>query len=516
MLVSLTARYRHKIKTPEELRAIVGARPRANKVIMCHGVFDVVHPGHVRHLVYAKSKADILIASLTADQHITKGVYRPHVSQDLRAVNLAAFEMVDYVLIDERDKPLENIRLIEPDYFAKGFEYGGNGISAKTAEELAVVQSYGGELIFTPGDIVYSSSALIRQDAPDVRHANLQILMERNNVDFEMLRRVLSEMRGRRVHVVGDTIIDSYTYCAMIGGQTKTPTLSVAFERKADFVGGAGVVAKHLIAAGAEVTFSTVLGNDLLKDFVLDELSSAGVELNAVVDETRPTINKNAIVVGGHRLLKVDTLDNRSISDDILSKLQSKVHYHPVDAVVYADFRHGIFNKRTIPKLIDAIPDGVYRVADSQVASRWGNITEFKNFDLITPNEREARFAVGDQDSGIRPLASLVYDQARCKFLILKLGERGVLACRDKDHYSLDSYFVIDSFVDQLVDAVGAGDALLAYATLAMLTCRNDAVATILGTMAASCECEFDGNIPVTLDHVHAKIDAVERELSFG
>jgi bifunctional ADP-heptose synthase (sugar kinase/adenylyltransferase) len=515
MLVSLTERYRHKIRTAEELRTLIGARPRTKKVIMCHGVFDVVHPGHVRHLVYAKSKADILIASLTADQHITKGVYRPHVPQDLRAVNLAAFEMVDYVLIDERDKPLENIRLIEPDYFAKGFEYGGNGLSAKTAEELAVVQSYGGELIFTPGDIVYSSSALLRQDEPDVRHANLQILMERNNIDFDTLRRVLDEMRGHRVHVVGDTIVDSYTYCAMIGGQTKTPTLSVAFERKVDYVGGAGVVAKHLIAAGAHVTFSTVLGNDPLKDFVTDDLRTAGVELNAVVDRTRPTVNKNAIVVGGYRLLKVDTLDNRSISDDVLAKIQSRVSSQPVESVVYADFRHGIFNKRTIPKLIGVIPPGVYRVADSQVASRWGNITEFTDFDLITPNEREARFAVGDQDSGVRPLASLVYDQARCKLLILKLGERGVLACRDKEHYSLDSYFVIDSFVDRLVDAVGAGDALLAYSTLAMLTCRNDAAATILGTIAASCECEFDGNIPVTPEHVRAKIDAVERELTF-
>jgi len=168
MLVSLTDRYRHKIKTAAELRAIVGPRPRNNKVIMCHGVFDVVHPGHVRHLLYAKSKADVLVASLTADQHITKGVYRPHIQQDLRAVNLAAFEMVDFVVIDENDKPLENIRLIEPDYFAKGFEYGGNGLAAKTAEELDVVRSYGGELIFTPGDVVYSSSAFIKMEAPDV------------------------------------------------------------------------------------------------------------------------------------------------------------------------------------------------------------------------------------------------------------------------------------------------------------------------------------------------------------
>lgn len=516
MLVSLTERYKHKIKTAAEVRKLIGDRPRHKKVIMCHGVFDVVHPGHVRHLLYAKSKADILVASLTADHHITKGIYRPHIQQDLRAINLAAFEMVDYVVIDTNDKPLENIGIIQPDYFAKGFEYGATSIATKTAEEQSIVQSYGGELIFTPGDVVYSSSAFIKMEAPDVRYANLQIVMERNGITFGTLRETLAKMKGLRVHVVGDTIVDSYTYCAMIGGQTKTPTMSVAFERRVDYVGGAGIVAKHLMAAGADVTFSTVLGNDQLKDFVIGDLNDAGVKLNAVIDDTRPTVNKNAIVVGSYRLLKVDTLDNRSISDDVLTKLKEAVGSVAADAVVYSDFRHGMFNKRTIPSLIEAIPAGVFRVADSQVASRWGNITEFKGFDLITPNEREARFAVGDQDSGIRPLASMVYDAARCKLLILKLGERGVLACRDKVHDSLDSYFVIDSFVDSLVDAVGAGDALLAYSTLAMLASKNDAIATILGCIAASCECEFDGNVPVTLDNVEAKIDKVEQLLSFG
>ena len=108
MMVSLMERYRHKIKTPEQLRQLLGSPPRARRVIMCHGVFDVVHPGHVRHLLYAKSKADVLIGSVTADRHITKGVHRPHVPQDLRAVNLAAFEMVDYVVVDPNETPLEN------------------------------------------------------------------------------------------------------------------------------------------------------------------------------------------------------------------------------------------------------------------------------------------------------------------------------------------------------------------------------------------------------------------------
>ena len=200
----------------------------------------------------------------------------------------------------------------------------------------------------------------------------------------------------------------------------------------------------------------------------------------------------------------------------ILASIAETVSSTPADAVIYSDFRHGLFNRRTIPELIKAIPPNVYRVADSQVASRWGNITDFTDFDMVTPNEREARFALADQDSGIRPLASSLYDAARCKLLILKLGERGVLACRNSDHESLDSFFVIDSFVDRLVDAVGAGDALLAYTTLAMLVSRNEAVSTILGAFAAACECECDGNIPITADNVRGKIADVERQMNFA
>lgn len=516
MSISLTERYRHKIKSPEELRDILGRPPRNERVIMCHGVFDVVHPGHVRHLLYAKSKAQVLICSLTCDRHITKGAHRPHIPEELRAANLAAFEMVDYVVIDQNETPLKNLAIIQPDYFAKGFEYTAGSMPPKTAEEAAVVAAYGGEMIFTPGDIVYSSSRLIDLAPPAVQYEKLQLVMERYGVDFDQLRKTIDAMPGHEVHVVGDTIVDSYTHCAMIGGQTKTPTMSVLFEHKLDYVGGAAVVAKHVRAAGAEVTFSTVLGNDSLGEFVLQDLNATGIKVEAVIDKTRPTVNKNAIVVGGYRLLKVDTLDNRSISDNVLVEMTRAVRDVPADAIVYSDFRHGIFNRRTIPQFIAALPPDVYKVADSQVASRWGNITEFHGFDLITPNEREARFALADQDSGVRPLASLLYDKAVCKLLMLKLGGRGMLVCRDRNHELLDSFYVIDSFVDRLVDPVGAGDALAAYSTLAMLVSKNDAVASILGAMAAACECEQDGNIPITPDAMHQKIDLVQKHVNFG
>ena len=174
MTISLSVQYGHKLKSPSKLRALLGAPPRDRKVIMCHGVFDVVHPGHVRHLLYAKSKADILVASLTADRHIEKGHYRPHVPQDLRALNLAAFELVDYVVIDEHATPLENIKVIQPDYFAKGYEYNANEkVHPRTQQELDLVESYGGKVIFTPGDIVYSSSSLINLAPPQIQMEKL-------------------------------------------------------------------------------------------------------------------------------------------------------------------------------------------------------------------------------------------------------------------------------------------------------------------------------------------------------
>ncbi|MEA2905365.1 MAG: hypothetical protein QOI12_2752 [Alphaproteobacteria bacterium] len=505
----------HKIKTPQELAALLGVRPREKKVIMCHGTFDLVHPGHVRHLLYAKSMADVLVASLTSDEHITKANFRPFVPQELRAFNLAALECVDYVVIDTQPTPLRNIGIIQPDYFAKGYEYTKDGLHPRTSEEKTLIETYGGEIIFTPGDIVYSSSHIIETEPPAISTEKLMMLLEAELLDFGDLRKSLNDLKGIKVHVIGDTIIDTYTQCTMIGGMTKTPTMSVRLEEQQDFVGGAGIVAKHLKSAGAQVTFSTVLGDDTLAEFTLKDLAASGVNCLPIIDRTRPTTNKNAIIAGGYRLLKVDKVDNRSISERILKNLEDQIHETAADIVLFSDFRHGIYNRDTIPQLTAALPKTCFRVADSQVASRWGNILEFQGFDLITPNEREARFALGDQDSVIRPLGLKLYREAACKTLILKLGERGLMTFLARSDEDVRSFFVLDSFAGQIVDAVGSGDALLAYAALALLSSQNSVIASVLGSIAAAVECEFDGNIPVGPQDVLAKLERIERHVNF-
>ncbi len=506
--------FRRKIKTREQLREAIGPRPREKTVIMCHGTFDLVHPGHIRHLMYAAEHADLLIASLTSDAHINKANFRPFVPQDLRAMNLAALECVDYVIIDENATPIENLKFIQPDFFAKGYEYSSEGIPPKTREEMETIEAYGGEILFTPGDLVLSSSAIIETTPPNLAMEKLLALLDSEGLQFDDLKTALTKLKGVRVHVIGDTIVDSYTYCSLIGGTAKTPTFSVKFEREVDFPGGAAVVAKHLRQAGAEVVFSTVLGDDALKDFVIKDLEAAGIDCHPVIDSTRPTTQKNAFITNGYRMLKVDKLDNRPISEHTVETLKDQLSSHPVDVVVFSDFRHGIFNKVTIPQLAEAVPPDAMRVADSQVANRWGNILEFQDFDLITPNEREARFALGDQDSTIRPLALDLYKKAGCKLLILKLGERGMITYRAPSP-EVRSFFTVDSFVDNVVDAVGAGDALLSYATLSMVATKSNVIGSILGALAAAVACENDGNNPVAPEDVLKKLNALQKRSRF-
>ena len=507
--------FEHKIKTRASLEEAIGRRPRGKSVIMCHGVFDIVHPGHLRHLLYAKEKADLLVASLTADLYITKGNTRPYVPQDLRAANLAAFEMVDFVFIDENPTPIENILRLQPDFFAKGFEYNSEGVPAKTQEEIDAVESYGGEMVFTPGDIVYSSSALLEQHLPDLSTEKLLVLMEAENTGFDDLRRVFRESAGIKVHVVGDTIVDGYTHTSLLGPAQKTPNLSVRHEFTHHYAGGAAVVARNLRSIGAEVSFSTVVGDDALHEFVSAEMESMGITFLPIVDKTRPTPYKERFICQDYKLLQVNRVDNRAISDRILGALCESIRDSDAGLVIFSDYRHGIFNQETIARLKASIPAGVFKAADSQVSNRWGNILDFTGFDLITPNEREARFALGDQDSIVRPMASKLFARAGCKALILKLGARGLIACRSPDP-DPGAFFSLDSFVEHLVDPMGAGDGLLAAASLAIASSGDMVAGVLLGAVAAAVTCETEGNIPLTAEKVLEKIAALEKRACYG
>ena len=421
--------------------------------------------------------------------------------------------MVDYVVIDYNEKPLKNLSILKPDFFAKGFEYSSGHITPATNEEAKIVSGYGGEMIFTPGDVVYSSTKILNLSKPKIENDILLDLMNKHKITFDTLKQTLKKLKNISVHVVGDTIVDSYTRTNLIGGNTKTPTTSVLYQEKNDYVGGAGIVAKHLKSAGAKVYFTTILGKDNFKNFVISEMKKSKIITNAIIDGTRPTTNKNTILSGVYKLLKIDKVDNQPISEKVLKKIQSYIKKQKCNAVIFSDFRHGIFNKNSIPELVRSIPKKVFKVADSQVATRWGNIIDFQKFDLLTPNEREARFSLADQDSSISVLTRDLAKQTRFKNLILKLGARGIVSIKQKNKEikkDKEITLALPSFPSKLVDSTGTGDALLSYATLSMIATKSLVISSILGSLAGACECEKDGNIAITPEEILKKINLIE------
>jgi rfaE bifunctional protein kinase chain/domain/rfaE bifunctional protein nucleotidyltransferase chain/domain len=509
--------YLKKIVTVEELIKRIGKFPRtkSHKVAMCHGVFDLVHPGHIRHLVFARQKVSFLIVSITSDFHVKKAELRPYVPQSLRAENLAALEFVDFVIIDQNETPIKNLKKIRPDFFVKGYEYIKNQANSKTKEEVEVLKSYGGKFLFTPGDFILSSSRILENDKPDLGLIKIKSLMEGENVTFNDIKRTLSKFKNCEILVVGDTIIDNYVNTSIIGNNAKTPTFSTKYINEKNFIGGAAIVALHLRAAEAKVKFCSVIGKDFLGNYLAKELKKNKIIDLTIVDDERPTTEKKYFISGENRLLKVDKVENSPINEKIQDHIIRQIKNHKKGIIIFSDFRHGIFNKKSTSLFINAINKGVYKVADSQVASRWGNILDFKNFDLLTPNEKEVRFSLGDQDTAIRPLASILYEKSNCKVLMLKLGEKGLMTVRrkisDKD---MRSFFVLDALERNAVDAVGCGDALLAYASISLYISKNPLIASILGSVSAGLLSLINGNSPILKSDVEKKLFQLENALN--
>ena len=518
--IDLFEKYKFKIKYAEDIAKLIGKIPRKKKVVFCHGNFDIVHPGHIRHLSFAKSRGEVLIVSITADRFIRKGIYRPHVPQKLRAANLAAFEMVDYVLIDNNTKPLKNLMIIKPDIFAKGFEYSSGSLPPATREESKIVEKYGGKMLFTPGDIVYSSTNLLKLSSPKLKIEKLLSQMQENSITFDKLKKIIKNFKKYSISLVGDTIVDTHTKTVLIGGNTKTPTPSVLFKEKINYLGGVCAVAKHIREAGAKVKICTMLGNDDLKNYVVKNLKKNKISINSIIDPNRPTTNKNSIISDEYRMIKIDTLDNQPISPSLIKNFEKFIKNDKSHAIIFSDFRHGIFHKKSIPLLVGSVPKKKFKVADSQLATRWGNICDFKNFDLITPTEKEARFSLADQDSNLSRLTEQLKKENNYSNLILKLGKMGVFCVGNNINKKKNGgdnliAFALSSFVDKVIDPVGAGDALLAYSTLAFLETKSLFVASFLGSIAAAVKCEKDGNKTINPSELYKKIDNIEKMTNY-
>lgn len=128
---------------------------------LCHGCFDIVHHGHIHHFMQAKKKVDLLCVSVTADHFVGKGPSRPIFSDRKRAEFISAIRYCDFIVVNNHSTAEPVISKLKPAFFFKGSDYYSER-DARLQAEKALVESFGGELVFTDSKLVDSTTRIER------------------------------------------------------------------------------------------------------------------------------------------------------------------------------------------------------------------------------------------------------------------------------------------------------------------------------------------------------------------
>jgi rfaE bifunctional protein kinase chain/domain/rfaE bifunctional protein nucleotidyltransferase chain/domain len=482
------------------------ARAAGQTVVHCHGCFDIVHPGHIHHLQYARKLGDLLIVSVSADAQVNKGPHRPLIPDDLRAASLAALECVDAVYLNPQPTAVSLLEALQPDIYVKGQEYEQNHDPRFLAERDTVTR-HGGRVVFSSGDIVYSSTALIgtfRKTDP-FNEEKTQRFCRRYDLTGDALPQLVNQFRGQRVLVIGDYMLDRYHFCEATGIAGEGPMMALRAMESRDFDGGAGVIAMHLAGLGAAPVLLTSFADDDLSASAQMRMRAAGVTLGGL--HQRPaTVAKHRYLVEESKLFKVDhgsaaPLDSHAeeqFADEILAAAQD------ASAVIFADFGYGLITAGLLDRIMAPLRKQV-PILTADVSGKQGNLLRFTGVDLLCPTEREVRETLHDFGSGLGAVVAQLLQASQAKQAMITLGKQGLVTfdwpggVPEASDGRLRSEY-LPAISSHSIDPLGCGDALLATASLALASGGSLQAAALLGSLAAALEVQSLGNVPLTAD----------------
>jgi len=281
------------------------------------------------------------------------------------------------------------------------------------------------------------------------------------------------------------------------------------------YVGGAAIVAEHGHALGARAHFFSVIGDDAAGAFVRDHARGLGVHYHLLSDPSRPTTVKQRFLASGKKLLRVSYLEERPISETLAEELVRAVRSHidALDLIIMSDFSYGVASTQIREGVCTlAREHGVSVTADVQCSSQIATVAKYRNIDLITPTEREARMSLWDTESALTDIGIRLLEATANKDLIIKLGENGLVVFNgiwQKGALKDVRTEYLASFAGEVHDPMGAGDALLAACSLSLAAGANIFEASILGNVAAAVEVLRVGNVPVTRHQLESKLTAL-------
>ncbi len=462
------------------------------KKVFVSGHFNVLHPGHLRFLKFAKECGDYLIVGVESNKIARNAAY---VDEKTRLNSIKSVSLVDEAFI-LRTSPSVFIKRKKPLIVVKGKEYEN-----QTNDEFKILKKYGGKLIFSSGEKMFSSVDLIKKEFNYNELNKLKKPSEffkRHNIKQKKINKLFENFSKLKICVFGDLIIDEYITCDTLGMSNEEPSLVVTPINKKKFIGGAGIVAAHASGLGAKVDFFTVLGKDKNNEFVKKKLREYSVSSKLFSDYSRPTTLKQRFRCAGKTLLKVSHLHQNSISQNLQKKIINtfKKKIHTYDLIVFSDFNYGFLPKDLVEKII--LLGKKYKkfmVGDCQSSSQVGDLLKYKKMNLITPTEREARICTKNNDDGLVILAEDLRKKTNAENIILKLGNEGLIIHYEKNKVLYTDK--IEALNNSPIDPAGAGDSLMISSAMALKSGASIWEAAYLGSLSSGIQVGRLGNIPL-------------------
>lgn len=482
------------------IRHIWGMAEKGKRLVFVSGNFNILHPGHLRLLRFAKECGDYLIVGVHA---ASDGAYLP---EALRLESVLAIHWVDYAFILE-DDPSRFIAHLQPSVVVKGAEH-----ERAFNPEAEAVATYGGRLLFGSGDTSFSSVDLLRREWQELNLSTIKKpadYLARHHITAERSLELLGKMQGLRVAVIGDTIVDEYITCDPLGMSQEDPTIVVTPVLQERFVGGAGIVAAHAQSLGATVHFFSALGPDGTAEFARERILGYGIAFHAYEDDSRPTTLKQRFRAGNKTLLRVSHLRQHDLPAELRSRVLADLRkvLPETDLLLFADFNYGCLPQSLIEDIGEACGQfGVMMAADSQSSSQMGDVSRFRGMRLVTPTEREARLALQDFDSGLVVLADKLRAKAQAANVVITLGAEGILIQAGDNPTKAWPTDRLPALNVAPKDPAGGGDSFLTCAAMTLAVGGDLWEASYLGSLAAACQVGRIGNIPLTREELIQEI----------
>ena len=452
-----------KILILEELCKLTQAlKNKGNTIVHCHGVFDLLHPGHIKHFEAAKQEGDILVITITKDKYVEKGPGRPVFNEQLRAESIAALQSVDYVAINEWPTGVETIKMLKPDVYVKGSDYINreDDLTGKIYEEEEAVKSVGGRIHFTD-EISFSSTKLLNEHF-SVFSQEAKTFLQRFSRHYSSsdIINQMKELAQIKVLLIGDTIIDEYHYCKAIGKSTKDTNIVAKYVSAELFAGGILAAANHIAGFCKDVHLVTCLGPEInIEEFIKTHLKP-NIQLKCFYRKDGPTVIKRRFVDPDFliKMFEINLLNDSDLSSETSRKICAylKEIVSQYDLTIVADYGHGFIGE-DIRNLL--CQEAKYLAVNTQTNSAnigFNLITKYPKADYICIDEPEIRFATHDKLSSVETLIEKISNVLQCSFMTVTLGHRGSIV-----YHKEKGYFNTPVFSSKIVDRTGAGDAFL-------------------------------------------------------